>query len=614
MAIPSPDREQNISSATGYETSASGVIAKGSLWFIYERFQTLSLREYQGAHFPSLRESVPVFHLSQALDAGLNIVTDRFWLWEITTANELNLIEVEPFTNRSPVIHSITSIESGVENVRVDLIEGEAVRVFILKTGSPNQQWLYVYVDVKSGVPTVTSQLTWSATRLDNYDSVTDSTALTTFQVVYADTASPPNIYTISYSLSVPQIISATQVGDDVNVFWDTITGGEMYRLERSIDDPSFAPANTTIVYYGSNTNFTDVAVGYVATFYYRVKLVMPSLSIESAWSSTVSVFIAPAIPFYVYSDRISQDGYNPPVDSTWMATFGEWNVGYIPPFVISEPRYWVANSDSTWADTTNWSYTSGGPGGAPLPILRNTVIFDGGGTGECDVDTTVDIRGMVVNLYPGVIRQNSYDINIDSSGAIFWTGDFSGSGENIRVSGDLIIGGVANFLSTDQTLSCDSTFQYINTAIFNHNDGIISLDSSGCMLDASTMRTATLQFNTEKARVSASCYVGDLLVLNTGSARHTTFDSTLIVRGDASFRANYDQWTNFNNLSILLDGTAEQKIINEIGCIVPTLFVDKNTTPQAICSGGSPLRIKGDFGIYDGTFNTNGLDVQVGL
>ena len=319
-------------------------------------------------------------------------------------------------------------------------------------------------------------------------------------------------------------------------------------------------------------------------------------------------------IPFYVYSDRIAQDGFNAPVDSTWMATFGEWNVGAVPPIVIADPRYWVASSDTTWNDMTNWSYTSGGPGGAPLPTIDNMVIFDSGGQGGCDIDVPVSVKGFYVNGYVSTIDQSGFEILMDDSGGIFWSGLFSGSGDNIRVRGNLQIGGVCNFTSTDQTLSCDSTFIYTNTAFFNHNDGVVSLDSSGCMIDALGMSASILQLNADKARVSQSFTVEDLLVLKSGSARHLETDSTLSVKGDASCLSEYNQWNNFNNLSILLDGTSRQEIRNEIGCIVPTLYVNKYTTPQVVCDGGSPLRIKGDFWIYDGTFNMNNIDVQVGL
>ncbi len=324
--------------------------------------------------------------------------------------------------------------------------------------------------------------------------------------------------------------------------------------------------------------------------------------------------FTCGTTPFYVFSDRIAQDGFNPPADSTWLATFGEWNIGEEPPYIITDPRYWVALSDSTWNDTANWSYFSGGPGGAPVPISNNTVVFDNGGIGRCDIDTSVDVNGFYCSGYGNTISQNGFPISVDSCGALFWSGVFEGSGDDIRIAGNLYIGGAANFTSTDQTLSCDSTFTYYPTAFFEHNSGIISLDNSGCMIEAPSMRASTLQFNADQARVSQSMDVNDLLVLNSGSARHLGVGASINLKGDASCRSGYNQWNNFNNLTIYLDGTEQQQIKNEIGCIVPTLYVNKNVTEQVVCDGGSPLRVKGDFWVLDGTFNMNGLNVQVGL
>lgn len=312
-------------------------------------------------------------------------------------------------------------------------------------------------------------------------------------------------------------------------------------------------------------------------------------------------------------SQYIAEDGFQYPIDSGWLSTFGEIGTS-IPPIVITEPRYWIASSTSNWTDTASWSLTSGGSGGASIPTTQNVVVFDSSGIGVCNMDSTAYIKGLYVSDYTSTINQNSYEMRIDSSGAIFWSGDFSGSGDNIRVRGDLYIGGVANFVSTDQTLSCDSTFQYYNTANFIHNNGIISLDSSGCMIEAFGMQASTLQFNSDKARVGESLYVENLLILKSGSVRHLTTDGTVFVQGDTSCRSEYNQWTDFNNLSILMDGTQQQRVYNEVGSVLPTLYVDKNTNPQVICDGGSPLRIKGDFLIYDGTFNSNGLNIQVGI
>ena len=39
--------------------------------------------------------------------------------------------------------------------------------------------------------------------------------------------------------------------------------------------------------------------------------------------------------------------------------------------------RYWI-NGSGNWSDTSHWSYTSGGSGGAPAPTQNDNVYFDG--------------------------------------------------------------------------------------------------------------------------------------------------------------------------------------------------------------------------------------------
>lgn len=290
MALPPNDQESFVVSSRGFEQVSSGVLAKSSYWVVYKRFNSLSLINYDGEAFTSIRSGVEEFHLSQALDSGYNLDSSLLWLWEITMGGVLRLVEIEPFPGEIPVINSVTILDTGVVNVRSFLIEGSPVRVMILKSGTPNTLWLNVYTDIKSGTPDLNAPLEWTSTRLDNFDFDNYISDYDVFLQVYPDQLSQPNIYTVSSSLSIPQLISLTQVGESKSVIvqWDTITGGEDYRLERSTNDPTFSPANTVEVYFGPNTSFTDVVPNYLVAYYYRVKLVMTSSLLESGWSSSL--------------------------------------------------------------------------------------------------------------------------------------------------------------------------------------------------------------------------------------------------------------------------------------------------------------------------------------
>ncbi len=47
--------------------------------------------------------------------------------------------------------------------------------------------------------------------------------------------------------------------------------------------------------------------------------------------------------------------------------------------------RYWIGNNtNKNWNTTANWSASSGGAGGASVPVAADNVFFNGGGVGQC--------------------------------------------------------------------------------------------------------------------------------------------------------------------------------------------------------------------------------------
>ncbi len=314
-----------------------------------------------------------------------------------------------------------------------------------------------------------------------------------------------------------------------------------------------------------------------------------------------------------VISHNFALDGFNYPVNSGWLSTFGEIEYEEEIPVIIVGPRYWVSAGSSNWRNTVNWSHTSGGPGGAPVPTPHNVCIFDSGGNGNCTLDASAYVYGLHVDGYSGTISQNNKEIVCNF--ASFWSGSFIGDGSNIRAITSFGVGRSCDFTSTDGTLSCDGTFLYApTTGFFNHNYGAISLDGSGAMLDTPNMFMSKLQVKAPLIRINRACYVEDQLHLQSGSARKTTEDATVHLRGDLVCRSEYNKWSTYNNFPIEFDGTAKQYVYNESGSVTPTVRVDKTVSDQVICDGANPFVIKDDFIIQDGTFNMNRHDVQVGL
>ena len=284
--------------------------------------------------------------------------------------------------------------------------------------------------------------------------------------------------------------------------------------------------------------------------------------------------------------------------------------------------RYWISGVPGNWTNTANWSTFSGGPGGASIPIYDSTAIFDLNGTGDCTLDASAWISGLQLSSgYIGSLSQNSYEMLIGDAGASFLDGTFQGSGDDIRVTGNLYIGAACQFTSTDSTLACDSTFT-INpsTGSFNHNYGTVVLDGS-CTFDPTDATLHTLQLDTVGGRLYSSCYVDNLLALSGGYVSQGVIGSEIHMRGDMSCGSLYNEWSESNNLNLIFDSTTKQTLYYESGCIIPTLITDKTSnvvcdeeTIYVTCEGDSPIIIRGDFLLYRGKFDLNNHNIQIGI
>jgi len=106
--------------------------------------------------------------------------------------------------------------------------------------------------------------------------------------------------------------------------------------------------------------------------------------------------------------------------------------------------RYWVATTAKLWSDTSAWSTTSGGAGGATVPGVGYQATFDGAGgaNGDCTLDTDVIVDAIVSTAsYSGTIDLAGYNLGTSlSTGAIFaHTGDLDfGSGTTSIKDGQL--------------------------------------------------------------------------------------------------------------------------------------------------------------------------------
>ena len=197
--------------------------------------------------------------------------------------------------------------------------------------------------------------------------------------------------------------------------------------------------------------------------------------------------------------------------------------------------EYWISSISSNWNNSSNWSLSSGGLSGAPVPGIGSIVIFDGSGGGSCLIDTSVSINSLYITSdYTSSITQNNNSVLITAM-ASFDGGSFLSGGSSIGV-GSVYLG----------------------------------------------------YGNLQDVTVSAS--------------------------QDVSCASSHNQWSTLNNSLLVMNGSGQQKVYSEAGGVIPALKIEKTDSNQILCYGDSPITIKDYFLLQDGTFNTNGLDIQVGI
>ena len=310
MTIPVAEREQILISSTGAEKAPVGIITKGAYWVVYSRFNNIYLKEFGGTRVRRVRVGDTAFYLTQAQDASYNILSDRFWLWEIQVDKSLHIVEIEPVPGDNPIIHNDVQIAAGISNIRADVQDGRYPRALILLDTIPNKTLeLRVYEDVMSGAESFSSELNWAPTRLDDLALTFDADQRDNFKVGYSDVASPPNIYEEGYVHPAPVIASATPTGDkQFQITWNAVPPTEIYVLERA-EDINFTVALTD-VYSGATAEYTDTVPAYFVDYWYRVKATIPSADMESIWSDPFMVTAQPSVPLLLRRRYVRDDGF----------------------------------------------------------------------------------------------------------------------------------------------------------------------------------------------------------------------------------------------------------------------------------------------------------------
>lgn len=165
--------------------------------------------------------------------------------------------------------------------------------------------------------------------------------------------------------------------------------------------------------------------------------------------------------------------------------------------------RYWIAGAGSVWNSPANWSTSSGGSSGASVPNAGDTAIFDGNGTGNCQMNvalTTSTVIDASAAGYTGTIDAATDNLNhnvgnVTVSGGTLdmgsgtWTcsgsWDFSGGGTCNRNASTLVMTG------TSQTLSGETlnVLQIDSGATITASDSAVAV-LAGCTVNGSLTMT----------------------------------------------------------------------------------------------------------------------------
>lgn len=288
MSIPASDRNEYVVSSLGTETSPQGIIVKESLWFLQKIYKKkLILKNYGGSYFIFDSIIVENYQLTPALKNDLTIDNDRMWAWVVSPSGTLSLYEIEPYDISPPIItYSKVYIDTNINSISVFVKENDAVRIIALYLDGLCKS--INYLNIRDTAPPVTSDITWSGTRLTEFSNSV-SQDLSTFDLTYLDVASPPNVYLDSTTVEPPTNFSAVRVGttNDVDLSWDSLVSADLYLIQRDIS-PSFTDPIEVITEFLTYTDTLPNAYGY----YYRIRALNSGLLLQSTWSTTE--YVAP--------------------------------------------------------------------------------------------------------------------------------------------------------------------------------------------------------------------------------------------------------------------------------------------------------------------------------
>lgn len=268
----------------------------------------------------------------------------------------------------------------------------------------------------------------------------------------------------------------------------------------------------------------------------------------------------------------------------------------------IAANRFWIAGSASNWNNTANWSTSSGGAGGASVPIAGDAAIFDANGLGNCDVDVAVGIDGITINGYTGIIDLNGFTFDASVSGAsncTFSSGTISDtpgtsslahtSSGTTRFSGTTF--NVPINVASNQVDFDGGTFN--NPVVIDNTTGGSPNGAGGCTFNSTFQATNSGTGYFLMAQSSPDIFNGEVTLINTSTSRiriayqaaGTQFNSNILVSntgGGIWFGENGGSSTLAAGQTISLAGTFDANDLRF------EEFTQAGGTPQSLSLSGT--------------------------
>lgn len=266
---------------------------------------------------------------------------------------------------------------------------------------------------------------------------------------------------------------------------------------------------------------------------------------------------------------------------------------------------FWIKSTAGAWDDSANWSLSSGGAGGAGVPTTGDDAIFDGNGTGNCNVSASfykcdlLDLRSGYTGKVHGGTVARGFDILAELKIA---------SGATVEATGSFI-------------------FQLANGGTISLLDGSLTGDGRFIAQGGTTYPAAASTIDINRFDVGSSTpgggftstFVGDLtfngdvnFVYSKSFDNHTvdlsTNNPSLTFKGNVSFGGSNPEriiW-NKGTGAITFGGSANQSV-DFNGEAVEDIDIDKTAGTVTLTGNVDTDSLTGTAGALD--INSNTLD-----